>query len=103
MTHQSPFTDLLHRKEKDNAMSTTIDPFTEVAVTAGTLQTTARLLEQLAEFFDMHPAARVALGHFLAARDEHAGDAAIEGIVTVGELTEAAELLHCLATIEQEG
>ena len=84
-------------------MSTTIDPFTEVRVAAGTLQTTARLLEQLAEFFDMHPAARIALGHFLAARDEHAGAAAIEGIVTLGELTEAAELLHCLATIEQEG
>lgn len=84
-------------------MSITTDPFTKVTVPAGTLQTTARLLEQLAEFFDMHPAARVALGHFLAARDEHAADAATEGIVTVSELTEAAELLHCLATTGQEG
>jgi hypothetical protein len=103
MTHHIKFTDPLHRKEKYSAMSTTTDPFTKVTVDAGTLQTTARLLEQLAEFFDMHPAAQVQLGHFLAARNEHAGDAAIEGTVTVGELTEAAGLLHCLATSGQEG
>lgn len=78
-------------------MTTTTSPLTEVTVAAGVLQTTAQLLAQLAEFFDMHPAARAQLGYFLAARDEHTSDAAIEGIVTVGELTEAAELLDALA------
>ena len=84
-------------------MSTTIDPWAEVPVAAGVLHATADLLAQLAEFFDLHPAARAALGHFLAARDEHAGDAAVEGSVTAHELTEAAELLRGLATTEQEG
>lgn len=77
-------------------MTTTTGPLAEVTVAAGILQTTAQLLTQLAEFFDLHPAARTQLGYFLAARDEHARDAATEGIVTVGQLTEAAELLGAL-------
>lgn len=102
--HHEPSAQLLHRKEKENTMTTTTTgPLTEVPVAAGVLQATAQLLAQLAEFFDMHPAARTQLGHFLAARDPHAADAAIEGTATVGELSQAAELLHCLATIEQEG
>lgn len=99
-----PFADLLHRKEKDSTMpTTTVAPFTEVDVATGVLQATAQLLEQLAEFFDLHPAARVALGHYLATRHEDAGDEAIEGSIAIAELAEAAELLHSLATVEQEG
>jgi len=102
--HHESSADLLRYKEKDNNMTTTTTgPLAEVPVAAGMLQATAQLLAQLAEFFDMHPAARVSLGHFLAARDPHAGDPAIAGAVTAGELTDAAELLNLLATTGQEG
>lgn len=84
-------------------MTTATDLLAEVPVAAGVLQATAQLLEQLAEFFDLHPGARVALGHYLATRHEDAGDVAVEGVVTVAELAEAAQLLHSLTTVEQEG
>jgi hypothetical protein len=103
MTVKDLYLNMFPRKEKDNLMNTTTGPLAEIPVAAGVLQATADLLEQLGEFFDLHPAARVALGHFLAARDEHATDAAVEGVVTAYELTEAAELLRHLASAEREG
>lgn len=103
MTDHPGIPDPVAVQGENTVMSTTADLLAEVPVAKSVLDATADLLAQLAEFFDLHPQARVALGHFLAARDEDAGDAAVEGSVTAHELTEAAELLRGLAGAGQEG
>jgi|tagenome__1003787_1003787.scaffolds.fasta_scaffold20814783_2 hypothetical protein len=78
----------------------TTDHFTEVPVYAGILRANAELLDLFQEFFtDAEPAVRDQLGRYLIARcnAEDTTDAATEAAILIGELTEAADLLHSLA------
>jgi hypothetical protein len=84
-------------KGETTIVTPTVDPFTEVPVAAGVLTSTAQLLEQLAEFFDTNPAARKQLGYYMAVRNADAEDPSTEGVLTVCQLTDAAELLSALA------
>jgi hypothetical protein len=78
----------------------TADDFTEVPVYAGILRANADLLDLFQEFFtDAEPAVRAQLGRYLIARcnAEDTTDPATEAAILIGELTEAADLLHTLA------
>jgi hypothetical protein len=80
--------------------TTPIDHFTEVPVHAGILRANADLLDLFQEFFtDAEPVVRTQLGRYLIARHnaEETTDAATEAAILIGELTEAADLLHSLA------
>jgi hypothetical protein len=78
----------------------TTDHFTEVPVYAGILRANADLLDLFQEFFtDAEPAVRAQLGRYLVARGnaEDTTDPITEAAILIGELTEAADLLHSLA------
>jgi hypothetical protein len=79
---------------------TPTDDFTEVPVHAGILRANADLLDLFQEFFtDADHALRVQLGRYLIARhnEEDTTDAGTAAAILIGELTEAADLLHTLA------
>ena len=72
----------------------------EVPVHAAILRATADLLELLGDFFaETDPVIRTRLGCYLIDRygEENTTDSLTEAIVMLGELGEAAELLHALA------
>jgi hypothetical protein len=76
------------------------DAFTEVPVHAAVLDATADLLDLLSGFFtDTDPATRTRLGCYLVDRYglENTTDSVTEAAVLLGQLSEAAELLHALA------
>jgi hypothetical protein len=76
------------------------DVLTEVPVQAAVLRATAGLLELLGDFFtDTDPTVRTKLGTYLICRygEENTTDGITEAVVMLGELSDAAELLHALA------
>jgi hypothetical protein len=80
--------------------TSTTDHFTEVPVEAGILRAAADLLDLFQDFFtDADPAVRARLGRYLIARhnEEDTTDAGTEAAILIGQLTEAADLLHTLA------
>lgn len=81
-----------------------VDPFTEVTVNAASLLVTAELLEQLAEFFDTHDVARVQYGRFLASREPDVEQTHVDawGVMSMCELTEAAEFMRTLTQPDQK-
>jgi hypothetical protein len=79
----------------------------EVPVHAAVLHATADLMEILRDFFaEADPGVRIRLGAFLIERygEENTTDTGTEALVMLGELGDAAELLHALAgdDIDQE-
>lgn len=80
---------------------------TEVPVHAAVLRATADLLELLGDFItETDPVIRTRLGCYLIDRygEENTTDSLTEAVVMLGELGEAADLLHALAgdDIDQE-
>lgn len=72
----------------------------EVPVHAFVLRTTADLLELLGDFFaEADPVIRTRLGCYLIDRygEENTTASVIAAVVILGELSEAAQLLHALA------
>jgi hypothetical protein len=75
--------------------------FTEVLVYAGVLHAAAETLELLHDFFtSADQTVRLHLGRFLTSchLDEDTADPATEANILLSELTEAADLLHTLAS-----
>ncbi len=75
--------------------------FAEVTIYAGVLLATAEMVKLLHDFFAAsEPALRTHFGRFLIAchPDEDTGDPSMEANILLHELTEAADLLHTLAS-----
>jgi hypothetical protein len=76
------------------------DVLTEVPVQAAVLRATAGLLELLSDFFaETGPTVRTTLGTYLIDRygEENTTNTLTEASTMLGELSDAAELLHALA------